>query len=286
MRLYDLFSLCKIPLSLSLGLTTLLGYLAQSGTPSLRGGLISLLVVFILACGCAALNNLQDTTYDRKLQRTRLRPLPQGRLSPNKVLLAALLLLAAGLTGLYLLDNTRASFYGGIGAIILYNLLYTPLKRLTSLALIPGTLCGMLPPLLGCLLAQGHPFSPPNITLMTLVGLWQFPHFCLILLTRQEEYRSAGYPTALKTFSEEQLKRIILSWVMAFALVSLFLPLFGIVPMPLAALVPLNALTVVACFLPFGIRPVPATHRNSRRLFLLLNGSLFVNISLGIAANI
>ena len=124
--------------------------------------LLLCLGVFALACGACALNEYQERDLDRLMRRTQDRPLPSGRLTPGQALAAALVLLAAGLP----LIAKSAGIIGCVlaaAAVAWYCGVYTPLKRVTPFAVVPGALVGTVPPILGWL-AAGRPWQDPRLS--------------------------------------------------------------------------------------------------------------------------
>lgn len=184
----------------------------------------SIIGVLLLALGCAGLNSAQESRSDGLFSRTCQRPLVTGQLSPGRVLLLSMASLVAGLA---LLASSPAPQWLppvlGLGACLLYNGVYTPLKPVTVLALFPGGLAGGLPPLIGWTCSGGQLGDPRAWILLSLFFLWQIPHYCLIVLHHREDYRIGSYPSLIRLFPETTLKRITLLWVIAFMVVALTL---------------------------------------------------------------
>lgn len=82
----------------------------------------------------------------------------------------------------------------------------------------------MLPPLIGWAAAGGNLFSLKIISIMVLFGLWQLPHFWLILLHHSTEYSRSAMPNMLKRFNQAQLEKIVFIWIVNFSVMLLFLP--------------------------------------------------------------
>lgn len=197
---------------------------ARPGAAALAG-----LSVFLLSAGACSLNNYQDMGYDGQLERTRRRPLPAGRLSGHQALVQAGLLLSAGLAGLLFLSSSAGGALAGLLAVLLYNAAYTPLKKKTLLALVPGVLAGALPPLVGWVAAGGSPWSPRVLYLMSLLAVWQLPHLWLLVLANSADELSGRAPSFLNSLPEAGLRRLILIWIAGFALLTLFLKVFGFI---------------------------------------------------------
>lgn len=186
--------------------------------------------VFVLAMGASALNNFQDRKSDTQFERTKNRPLPKRRLSEGAALVFSLTLIAISVVGLTLFSlSPRQAGICAIASVALYNGVYTPLKRRTVLAIVPGTVAGSLPVLLGWTAAGGAPWTNIPWVLMIVIAVWQLPHFWLILLAHSSEYSRAVIPNMLRLFSIDQLRRLTMVWVAVFAVLTLLLPLFGLV---------------------------------------------------------
>ena len=115
------------------------------------------------------------------MKRTAGRPIPAGVISVSRAILFAT---GSALLGTALLMLTGAPLAAGIGVFTLlwYNLVYTPLKRITAFAVLPGALVGALPPLIGWTAAGGIPWDMQIITVAFLLFVGQMPHYWLLLL--------------------------------------------------------------------------------------------------------
>lgn len=181
--------------------------------------------VFLLAMGASALNQVQEYRFDLRMERTRNRPIPSGRIRPSAALAIALLLIAAGGAILLILCG-QLSFLLGMMTIFWYNVLYTYLKRVTAFAVVPGSMVGALPPLIGWS-ATGVAIDNAALTLAAFFFIAQIPHFWLIILSIGKQYEEAGYPSLSAILSRKQIGRLTLIWIAATGSVALFLPLFG-----------------------------------------------------------
>jgi heme o synthase len=222
-----LLSLAKVKITFAVALTTITGYaLAQGGIDS--GILLPTLGVFLLACGSAALNQIQERHIDLKMERTRHRPLPSGRISLSQALLFMGILLTAGSLLLYYSANLTALLLGWL-TLLWYNAIYTPLKRVSAFAVVPGSVIGALPPAIGWVSAGANLFDTQIIIVALFFFLWQIPHFWLIMLKHSGDYKEAGFPTITDHFSLSQIHRLTLSWVLATAASSLLIAMSDVV---------------------------------------------------------
>lgn len=146
----------------------------------------------LVAGGASALNQHWERHTDRLMRRTRLRPLPDGRLHPQDALWFGIALSATGLAQLTVFVNPLTAF---IAALTLgsYVLLYTPLKTKTSLSTIVGAIPGALPALLGWAAAT-NTASAGGWILFGIVFMWQMPHFLAIAWLFRDDYANAGIP--------------------------------------------------------------------------------------------
>jgi protoheme IX farnesyltransferase len=181
--------------------------------------------VFLLAGGAGALNQVQEVDIDARMRRTERRPIPSGRMSRRVGLLVALALLGAGFA---LLSGNAAAVALGACTVIWYNGIYTPLKRISAFAAIPGGVVGALPPVIGWVMGGGAVTDPRIVAVAFFFFVWQVPHFWLLLLRIGEDYTRAGLPTLTALFSRRQLSRIIFVWMLATAVACMSMPMFGV----------------------------------------------------------
>jgi protoheme IX farnesyltransferase len=143
------------------------------------------------AAGAAALNQWWEREHDARMTRTRERPLPAGRLSSSDALLAGLGLSLTGVACLALFANLLSATLAS-ATILFYILVYTPLKRVTTLNTIIGAVPGALPPLIGWTAARGS-INAEGLTLFAILFLWQMPHFLAIAWLYRTDYAQAGF---------------------------------------------------------------------------------------------
>ena len=181
--------------------------------------------VLLLAAGASTLNQYQDREIDRRMDRTRDRPIPSGLVRPELALAFSALLLGAGLIVLSR-GGTRPALLGALAAAW-YNGVYTPLKRTSPMAVVPGSLSGALAPAVGAAFAGARWDYPPVLLLALLLFIWQIPHFWLIALDRVREFREAGLPNLLDVLPEAQARRVVVHWVLGTAAASLVVAGWG-----------------------------------------------------------
>jgi protoheme IX farnesyltransferase len=145
-----------------------------------------------VAGGAAALNQVYERDTDALMRRTRMRPLPDGRIAPPDARLFGLALSAAGLVLLAALAGWLAALLA-LATLTIYVLIYTPLKRRSTIATLVGAVPGALPPLIGWAASRGD-VSIGGLALFLIVFLWQIPHFMAIAWMYRDDYRLAGFP--------------------------------------------------------------------------------------------
>lgn len=267
--------LAKVPLCLLISCSTVFGYVLSNPVIALET-LLTGCGIFILATGAATLNSLQEYRLDGLLERTRNRPLPKGLIHPLQAGIQAVILLFTGMILLFVATKTFLPLVAAVFAVFLYNGVYTPLKKKSVLAIIPGAICGALPPYIGWLAGGGAVVSYTAALLIVLFFLWQVPHFWLVLLTFKEDYERSSFPNFLKQFREDRLKRFFVTWIGA--LVSVML-MFLTLPFPLGlffrfVLIVNSCLLLVAFAYSLKIRKTC----NYRVLFFVLNFALFLHM--------
>lgn len=211
--------LAKVPLSLFVAFSALFGYSLASPFSADTAFWI-FLAVFLLSCGSATLNNIQDRDIDALTKRTRNRPLPCGRVSLRYAWVQASGLLIIAMVLLTRLFESPLPALLGLAAVGLYNGGYTPLKRKTLWAMVPGTLCGMLPPLIGWTASAGTGRLNHILTAMVIMGFWQIPHTWLVFFRYFPESSRSPLPSFSDSLSHASLKRILFIWVLSFAVLT------------------------------------------------------------------
>lgn len=152
------------------------------------------------AAGANAINQYMERARDARMDRTRRRPIPSGRATPGQVLAAGLIFAGAGIATLYVMAGVVAAAIS-LACLLSYLLLYTPLKPLTVLSTLAGTIPGALPPLIGWAAAAGRSpgvalraiAEPGALSLFALMTVWQMPHFLAIAWMYRDDYARGGY---------------------------------------------------------------------------------------------
>jgi protoheme IX farnesyltransferase len=192
-RTADFVTLTKPRLNFLVLVTTLGGmYIAAPGGVPVALLVHALVGTALVAGGAAALNQAWEHETDSLMRRTRRRPIPGGRLGVAEGAWFGALLSAVGLIELTWKVNLLAAAVAA-STLVSYVLVYTPLKRRTSLSTLVGAVPGALPPVIGWAAATGT-ISMPAVVLFGIVFLWQMPHFFAIAWLYRDDYREAGIP--------------------------------------------------------------------------------------------
>jgi len=191
-RLKDFVELTKPRVVIMILVTTLVGfYLGTLGVPDYIRLLHTLIGTALAAGGTLALNQLMEREADAKMQRTKLRPLPDGRLQPFDALVFGFVITVGGLIHLSLMVNTLSAAVTA-AIVISYLFAYTPLKQKTSLCSTVGAIPGALPPVIGWAAARGS-LDIEAWILFAIMFLWQVPHSLAIGWLYREDYARAGF---------------------------------------------------------------------------------------------
>lgn len=260
--------LAKIRITIFVAVSTAVGFIQFAEEITLKVFPVSI-GVFVLACGSSALNHYQERTTDAIMDRTKNRPLVSGSVSTTVVLIFAFVLIIVG-SGLIYFSSGYLALILGWFTLFWYNLFYTPMKRKFALAVVPGSLVGAIPPVIGWVAAGGYIWAPHAMALALFFFIWQIPHFWLLLLLFGSDYEKAGFPTLTKVFSEEQLSRITYIWIIALAISSLLIPLFSFS----ANLISIVLLLAAGLWLVLKSQNVIKDHLNKivfRKAFYLIN---------------
>jgi protoheme IX farnesyltransferase len=163
---------------------------ARGNSPSSLVLATSVVGTVLVVAGANALNMYLERDSDRLMERTKNRPLPAGRLAPEVALAFGLITSLVALPLLTFVVNPMTGLLAAL-ALLSYVLLYTPLKRRTTLSLLIGAVPGAAPPLIGWTSVTGH-IEVPGLLLFAVLFFWQVPHFLAIATFRRAEYARAG----------------------------------------------------------------------------------------------
>ena len=216
----------KVRISIPVAFTTFTGYVLSNGSVD-SGFILPFLGIFFLACGASALNQVQESATDLRMKRTALRPIPSGRITNSGALVISLVYFIIG-SLLLILGPGWLTFWVGLATFVWYNGIYTPLKKVSAFAVVPGSVVGALPPIAGWVAGGGLLSDPKAWVIAVFFFIGQIPHFWLLLLKLGEQYTSADMPSLTTIFRTQQIKRLTFIWIAATAVAALLLPYYSI----------------------------------------------------------
>lgn len=235
MKALKLFlELAKIKITFLVMLTTITGYALAANKLELNL-ILPVLGLFVLAMGSAMLNQYQEFEFDAKMDRTKKRPIPSGKITPFNALLLSIITMGVGSSILYLSSGFDAMWLGLL-AMIWYNGFYTPLKRKTPLAVIPGSIIGALPPLVGWVAGGGELLDIKALMLAFFFFIWQVPHFWLLMLKYGKQYEQAGFPSLQQYYSVKHIRWATFTWTASTAIAAMMLAAFKVVHSQITAI--------------------------------------------------
>jgi len=207
----DFFIVTKFVLSFAVSLSALFAYVMAKGEVGFDM-ILATFSVLLVAMGVSALNQVQEHKEDSKMERTKNRPIAAGRMTPRTgYIISAVLVLLSMLLIYTLLGLTGINFF--MFAFIWYNLMYTPLKKKSALAVVPGAILGVIPPAIGWMVAGESLMTLEFMALGIYFFIWQVPHYWLLVMLFHGDYKDAGYPTAMRLFGQGSLQRLTFVWL-------------------------------------------------------------------------
>jgi len=190
-RARDYMQLMKPNLSFMVVFSSVIGYLLA---PQVQFAWKEVLILFtggmLVTNGANTINQIIERYSDRLMSRTKLRPLPDGRMRQAEAWVIAIV---SGIAGTVLLSLSFNLFAGLLSffSLLIYAFAYTPLKKISPIAVFVGAIPGALPPMIGWVAATGH-IGVEGWALFLIQFFWQFPHFWAIAWVGFEDYERAG----------------------------------------------------------------------------------------------
>ena len=188
-KLKDYQILVKFRLSFIVVFSSGIGYLFAGGDQS--HFLLFLLGGFLITAASNALNQIIESDTDKLMSRTAERPLAAARMQNTEAIIAAGIMAISGIAILWIFFNTLSALLGAL-SLISYAFIYTPMKKVSPIAVFIGAFPGAMPPLIGFAAAFGQ-INDLAILLFALQFVWQFPHFWAIAWVSCEDYAKAGF---------------------------------------------------------------------------------------------
>jgi len=264
----DYLELTKPRVTLMVVITMAFGfYLGSRGAMDWVMLMHALIGTTLVAGGTSALNQYWERDLDAKMQRTKNRPLPTGRLQPREALIFGIIISCAGTVHLLVMVNGLTALLAA-ATLVSYVFLYTPLKQKNSLSTIVGAVPGALPPLGGWTAARND-LSIEGWILFAILFIWQLPHFLAIAWIYREDYLRGGFPMLTVVDPEgDSASRQIISNCLALLPVSLLPTIVGMA----GRFYFIGALALSLFFLGCGIAVM--RHRSNTTVRRLLRASL------------
>jgi len=207
----DYIVLTKFVLSFAVSLSALLAYIMAKGEIGIEM-FTATFAVLLVALGVSTLNQVQEWKEDSVMERTKHRPIACGKISPMTGILIGAIHIVLALVLIYnLLGLSGVNLF--LFAFIWYNGFYTPLKKKSALAVVPGALLGVVPPAIGWLAAGHSLYEVEFYALGIYFFIWQIPHFWLLVMLHYGDYAGAGYPTAMRLFGRVSLQKLTFVWL-------------------------------------------------------------------------
>jgi protoheme IX farnesyltransferase len=268
--LMDLVTLTKPRVNSLVVFTTFVGLALAAPQAELSLVLHTLVGTALVASGAAAFNQVLERDVDARMRRTRHRPLPDGRLGVPEALWFASALSVIGLLELAVGANLLAACVA-LATLATYALIYTPLKRVTSLSTVVGAVPGALPAVIGWAAGRGY-LSIEAAILFAIVFLWQMPHVLAVSWLYREDYERGGI-RVLPVIEPDgaSTARQTVSYSAALIPVSLMPVLAGLGGLVYLAGALLAGLVMLAASVSFARARTPA---GARRLFVISVGYL------------
>lgn len=264
--------LTKPRITLLVLVTAYLGY--YLGLRSQGDHMVSLeswLILFYLilgtwatSAGAAVLNQVMERRHDAKMARTKNRPIVMGKISPMNALVFGISLSLCGYVFLYYLINPLTAWISA-ATVLLYILIYTPSKRITTWNTIIGSIPGALPPVGGWVAATGS-LAPPAWILFGILFCWQMPHFLAIAIIYAADYEKGGFKMLPSIYPES--KRT--SYVILFFTVALLVTSLGLYILKVGGILyAVGAALLGVAFFMVALKVIMESNKkNARRLML------------------
>jgi heme o synthase len=281
-RASDFAELTKVRLNTMVLITTLIGFVVAPSAQGLNWWLLlqTLIGTGLCAAGASVLNQAWEYEHDRKMARTADRPVAAGRMSVGEATLLGLLMSVCGTLTLALAVNALSAALA-LSTIVLYVLVYTPMKRLTAMNTLVGAIPGAIPPMIGYAAVTGT-VGLEAWGLFALMFAWQMPHFLAIAILCREDYAAAGYK--MMPVVDGDLKRTS-RWIVAWGVILIAASLIPLQVQPTGWFYTVSAVVLGLGFLASGVyctmkqtRPAARTAFFGSIIYLpLLLGALMID---------
>lgn len=263
----DYLELSKSRIVMMVVITTAAGFIFAPGPVSPMLMLHALVGTALVAAGTNALNQYVERNYDSQMKRTRMRPLPAGRISPRAALLFSSAISIVGTLYLGLAVNWLTALLGAF-TLTSYIFVYTPLKRVSTICTIIGAVPGAIPPAMGWTAATGE-LTLGAWIVFGILFFWQLPHFMAISWMYREDYARGGYAMlSVRDKDGTAVAREAIYYSLALLAVSVLPSFYGMTGAIYLAGAVVCGVVVLAASIRFFFERSP---RNARSLFMLSN---------------
>ncbi len=267
MRAYA--ELMKLRLSLLVAFSAAFGYVLAVPGP-VDTVVLTILCVsgFLLSGASTTVNQIQERDVDGLMKRTQNRPLPTERVTPQEASWLAGISAVVAL-GLLLVFTNVLTTALALLSLVLYSFVYTPLKKVSPIAVLVGAFPGAMPPLLGWVAATGA-ISQEALVIFGIQFIWQFPHFWAIAWVADDDYKRAGFKL-LPSGGGKDMRTAV--QIMTY---TLFLVPLGLLPLKLGITGVDSAIVATVCGVLFLGQTFSLMIQGSRRAALRIMFSSFI----------
>jgi protoheme IX farnesyltransferase len=276
----DYLQLSKSRIVMMVLITTAAGYFFAAPRVDWTLLVNALIGTGLVAAGTNALNQYVERDHDAKMRRTRLRPLPDGRISPRAALVFSVAISIAGTVYLGMAVNWLTAALGAF-TLITYIFIYTPLKRVSTICTLIGAIPGAIPPLMGWAAATGS-LTAGGWIIFGILFFWQLPHFMAISWMYRDDYARGGFAMlSVRDDDGRATAQQAVFYSLALLMVSVLPPLFGLSTyLYLVGAIAAGSALTFASFAFLASR----TPAHARRLFMASNIYLIVMMTLLVLA--
>ncbi len=227
LKIFDYIGLCKVKVVSLIILTAIIGmFLATPELPSMSTVIAATLGIALASSSAAVFNHVIDQKIDHEMQRTRKRPLPEGRVTSRSAITFGVILGIVGISILLIFVNTLTAiltFFAMIGYAVIYTIY---LKRRTPYNIVIGGAAGAAPPLLGWS-SITNSIDQGAVILFLIIFFWTPPHFWALAIYRKNEYAKVHIPMLPVTHGNPYTRIQILIYTLILIFISLLPYLTG-----------------------------------------------------------
>ena len=186
-----IFELTKFRLSFLVSFSAIVGFILASDNFNLIDLLVLGLSGYLVTAASVINNQILEKELDKKMDRTKNRPLPTNRISKTNSTIISIIFMVIGLVTMTMYFNFTSGLLS-LASLLLYTFVYTPLKKVGPIAVFVGAIPGALPPLIGWVAFSGV-ISIEAIIIFSIQFIWQFPHFWAIAWIYHNDYKKVGF---------------------------------------------------------------------------------------------